>query len=266
MNERGNCLVLDDVRVDYDAGRVHAVDGITLEVAAGQFLCLVGPTGCGKSSILNAVAGFIPLSAGQILFEGKQIAGPSRERGVVFQEFALFPWMTVAGNVEFGLTLGRTPPAERQDRTREILQQVGLVERADAYPYQLSGGMKQRVALARALITEPPLLLMDEPFASVDAQTRTMLQKLILNLWHDRDVTVVFVTHDVDEAVFLADRIVLLTSVPARIKQDFRVDLPRPRNQDVKYDSGFLDIKRRILECLEAEVRDAGQGKARSGR
>lgn len=213
---------------------IEALVGIDLEVKRGEFLAIVGPSGCGKSTLLSLVAGFIPPSVGEVRFKGTPVTGPAPERGVMFQDYALFPWRTVLGNVEFGQQARGVALAERQRRARELITLVGLEGFENRYPHELSGGMRQRCALARMLANDPQLWLMDEPLAAVDQQTRTILQEELLRLWgdaqsHDSAATVVLVTHAIDEAVFLADRIVVLGRRPGRIKAIVDVPLPRPR-------------------------------------
>ncbi len=214
--------------------KVDALTGIDLEVRQGEFLAIVGPSGCGKSTLLNLVAGFIEPSQGEIKFKGVPITGAGRERGVMFQDYALFPWRTVLGNVEFGPLARGIPPAVRRQRARELIHLVGLEGFESRYPHELSGGMKQRCALARMLVNEPELWLMDEPLAAVDQQTRMILQDELLRLWGDGQgrpaaSTAILVTHGIDEAVLLADRVVVLARRPGRIKAIVNIELPRPR-------------------------------------
>ncbi len=209
---------------------VVALAGIDLEVARGELCCLLGPSGCGKSTLLNAIAGFVPPSAGQVLVEGKVVSGPGPERGMVFQEYALFPWMTVADNVAFGLQVKGLPRPEIDRRVGELLALFGLEEFGDRFPRDLSGGMRQRVALARVLAIDPPILLMDEPFGALDALTRRNLQDELLRIWGRFRKTIVFVTHNIEEAVYLADRVVVMTYRPGTIKRDQVIALPRPRD------------------------------------
>ncbi|MFI4904025.1 MAG: ABC transporter ATP-binding protein [Burkholderiales bacterium] len=217
-----------------DGERVEAVTGIDLAVPPGEFLAVVGPSGCGKSTLLSMVAGFYAPTTGEILFEGRRVTGPGSERGVMFQDYALFPWRTVAGNVEFGPYARGIAPADRRARVARLIDLVGLAGFERRYPHELSGGMRQRCALARMLANDPRVWLMDEPLAAVDLQTRIILQDELLRLWGDGDAsatrpTVMFVTHGIDEAVLLADRIVVLGRRPGRIKDVVTVGLPRPR-------------------------------------
>lgn len=209
---------------------VHALQDINLSIPAGQFVCLLGPSGCGKSTLLNAIAGFTPASSGQILCNGRPITEPGPERGMVFQEYALFPWMTVAQNVGFGLELKGVPKAQIAARVSQLLQQLGLADFALRFPKDLSGGMRQRVAIARILALDSPILLMDEPFGALDALTRRNLQDELLRLWAELKKTVIFVTHSIEEALYLADRIVVMTYRPGTVKRDFEPGLSRPRD------------------------------------
>lgn len=250
-------IALSQVEVHFGDGRqaVRALDNIDLRIAPGEFVSVLGPSGCGKSTILSAIAGFMAVSAGEVRVDAQRIAAPGPDRGVVFQQHTLFPWKTVLNNVEFGLKMRGVPRAERRETAREILGHVGLSEFLDHYPHQLSGGMQQRVALARVLVNRPRVLLMDEPFCALDAQTRLQMQQMLLALWHELHMTVVFVTHDVDEAVFLSDRVIVLTPRPARIKREIAVRLPRPRTPEVLTSPEFTQLKRETLSLLLEETR-----------
>lgn len=231
----------------YADANVTVIRDLSLTVEKGEFVSIVGPSGCGKTTMLNMIAGFIPRSGGDILVDGKPVVGPGADRGVVFQSFALFPWKTVLDNVAFGPRMKGMPKAERDRIAREYLALVGLSEAADRYPNELSGGMQQRVGVIRALANEPDVLLMDEPFASVDAQTRMTLQEELTRIWEERRPTVIFITHDVPEAVFLGTRVVVLSK--GRVLDDIPVDLPRPRVWDaLSHDDGFKDISARVLQ------------------
>jgi NitT/TauT family transport system ATP-binding protein len=234
------------VEIHFGDGKtaVQAVSAFDLNVAPGEFVSVLGPSGCGKSTLIGAVAGFTPISAGTLAVDGKPVVAPGPERGVVFQHHTLFPWKTVLENVEFGLKMRGAGRSERRDAAREILTTVGLGDFLRHYPWQLSGG------LARVLVNRPRVTLMDEPFCALDAQTRLQMQELLLALWHDYHITVVFVTHDVDEAIFLSDRIVVLTERPGRIKAELRVSLPRPRTRELLTNPEFNDLKRRALALL----------------
>ena len=219
----------------YDAkGRtVEAIRDLTFRVEAGELVCMVGPSGCGKTTLLRCVAGLLPPTAGTVELAGVQVVAPPPDMAVVFQEYgrSLFPWMTVRQNVELPLKEKRVPAGRRRELVDDSLRAVGLSDDADAHPWQLSGGMQQRVAIARAVAYEPQVLLMDEPFAAVDAQTRADLEDLILRLWRELEVTTLFVTHDIDEAVYLGQRVVVLSSSPTTIMEDLKIDLPPERDQ-----------------------------------
>jgi NitT/TauT family transport system ATP-binding protein len=213
-------------------GSVTALDGLDFSARAGEFVSIVGPSGCGKSTFLYILGGFIEASAGLATVDGAPIAGPDPARGIVFQEFVLFPWKTVAGNVTYGLAQRGVPRRERAERARRYIELVKLGGFEKHYPKELSGGMKQRVALARSLIMDPDVLLMDEPFGAVDAQTRAVLQQELLQIWERTRKTVVFVTHSVDEALYLSDRVYVLSHRPARVMEVIEVGLPRPRDPE----------------------------------
>jgi nitrate ABC transporter ATP-binding subunit len=219
-----------------------ALVDINLQVEQGEFLCLLGPSGCGKSTLLKIIAGLIPATSGRIAINGKPVSGPGPERAVVFQDYALFPWMTVRDNVEFGLEARKLPLAERREVSKRLLKVVGLSDFAERFPHQLSGGMKQRVSIARALAVDPSLLLMDEPFGALDAQTRQLLQDELLRIWREYRKTVVFVTHSIEEAIYLSDRIVVMTARPGRVKQIVMVPEARPR------DMASIDMNQRQRE------------------
>jgi NitT/TauT family transport system ATP-binding protein len=229
-------------------GPVQALDDVSFAVAEGEFVCLVGPSGCGKTTLFRIIAGLEPPTTGSVSLDGERVDGPSTDLGLVFQEYHLFPWRTVAGNVGFGLERGDVPAETRERRVRDLLDLVGLDGFADSYPRDLAGGMKQRVALARALAVDPSLLLMDEPFGAVDAQTKKMLQDELLDIWAETGKTVLFVTHDVEEAVKLADRVVVMAKDPGRIREVVEVDIERPRSRS---DEAFGDVYRRILDLIE---------------
>jgi NitT/TauT family transport system ATP-binding protein len=219
-----------------------ALVDINLRIAEGEFVCLLGPSGCGKSTLLKIIAGLIPATSGRIAIDGKAVSGPGPERAVVFQDYALFPWMTVRDNVEFGLEARKLPVAERRETSSRLLKVVGLSDFAERFPHQLSGGMKQRVSIARALAVDPSLLLMDEPFGALDAQTRHLLQDELLRIWREYRKTVVFVTHSIEEAIYLSDRIVVMTARPGRVKQIVMVPEARPR------DMASIDMNQRQRE------------------
>jgi NitT/TauT family transport system ATP-binding protein len=235
----------------YAGEHVNAVKDVSLDVEQGEFVSVVGPSGCGKTTILNMVAGFIPHSSGEILLNGKAIDGPGPERGVVFQSFALFPWKTVLDNVGFGPKMRGVPKAERDKIAHEYLALAGLTHAANRYPNELSGGMQQRVGVVRALANNPAVLLMDEPFASVDAQTRMTLQEELTRIWQERRPTVIFITHDVPEAVFLANRVVVLSK--GRVLDQVKIDLPRPRVwDDLIEDDTFKKLSAQVLHMVRS--------------
>jgi NitT/TauT family transport system ATP-binding protein len=225
-------IVIDNVSKVFegDGRRMVALQDISLEIPHGQFVCLLGPSGCGKSTLLNAIAGFAPPTSGKVLADGAPVAGPGPERGMVFQEYALFPWMTVEQNVGFGLEIKGMARAQIAVRVGELLKLLSLEDFAKRYPKDLSGGMRQRVAIARVLALDSPILLMDEPFGALDALTRRNLQDELLRLWAELKKTVIFVTHSIEEAIYLADRIVVMTYRPGTIKRDMLVELPRLRD------------------------------------
>ncbi len=229
---------------------VVALKDIDLHIATGEFVCLLGPSGCGKSTLLNAIAGFSPPTAGTITVDGRPVKGPGPDRGMVFQEYALFPWMTVEANVGFGLEIKGMPKAERKERIASLLDMLGLRDFADRFPKDLSGGMRQRVAIARVLAIDSPILLMDEPFGALDALTRRSLQDELIKIWARFRKTIVFVTHSIEESIYLADRIVVMTYRPGTVKRDIRVTMPRPRDSS---DAEFNVLKREIGELVTAE-------------
>ena len=232
-------------------GRLLALDNISLKVRAGEFLCIVGPSGCGKSTLLHLIAGLHHQTSGEILVDNAVIQGPGTDRILIFQELGLFPWLTVRQNVEFGMRMKGVPKAEREVKVRDYLRLVHLHQFKDSYVHQLSGGMRQRVALARALATEPDVLLMDEPFAALDAQTRDLLHDELERIWSETGRTIIFVTHNVREAVRLGDRVVLLSFRPGRVKREYSFDLPRPRHLE---DVAVAGAAREILDDLREEI------------
>jgi NitT/TauT family transport system ATP-binding protein len=235
-------------------GTLVALENISLEVREGEFLCIVGPSGCGKSTLLSLMAGLDQPTSGEIWMDGRRIEGPGTERLVIFQELGLFPWLTVQENVEFGLRMQGLPKQERRARSQQYLRLVHLSGFETSYVHQLSGGMKQRVALARSLVTEPDVLLMDEPFAALDAQTRDLLHEELARLWAETGKTIVFVTHNVREAVRLGGRVILLTFRPGRIKSQFIITLPRPRHLE---DPELALTAREVLAQLKEEINKA---------
>jgi NitT/TauT family transport system ATP-binding protein len=233
-----------------------AIDGISIDLAAGEFLVLVGPSGCGKSTLLDLLGGLSKPTSGQILLDGSPITGPGLDRGIVFQQYALLPWRTARKNIEFGLEAKGLPAAERRARAEHYLELVGLHGFADRYPHELSGGMKQRVAIARSLAFDPEVLLMDEPFAALDAQTRESLQDELLRIWEATGKTILFITHGIDEAIYLGERVAVLTSRPGRIKRVVDVDIDRSA-PDVRSDAGFRTLRHHIWTLLHDEVERA---------
>ncbi|HUA16622.1 MAG TPA: ABC transporter ATP-binding protein [Verrucomicrobiae bacterium] len=245
---------LAEISLSYRTGageHLLALDRINLQVRTGEFVCIVGPSGCGKSTLLHLIAGLHQPSSGQVLLDGKPVDGPGPDRIMIFQEHGLFPWLTVGQNVEFGMKMQGVAKAEREERTRYYLRLVHLGKFERSYIHQLSGGMRQRVALARALAAEPDVLLMDEPFAALDAQTRDLLHDELERIWNETGRTIIFVTHNVREAVRLGNRVVLLTFRPGRVKNEFPVDLPRPRRLE---DPLVTRAAGEILEELRSEI------------
>jgi NitT/TauT family transport system ATP-binding protein len=237
---------------------VTALSNFDLAVGKGEFVSVVGPSGCGKSTFLNMLLGLIRPDSGAMQLNGTPITGPGQERAMVFQEFGLLPWRTVTANVELGLELKGVPAAQRAKRAMELIELVGLKGFASHYPHELSGGMKQRVGLARALATEPEVLLMDEPFAALDAQTRDLMQMELLQIWERTHKTVLFVTHSIEEAAYLSDRVIVMTARPGRTKDILKIDLPRPRDYEMRLTPEFNEIKSRIWEVLKEELTSRG--------
>jgi NitT/TauT family transport system ATP-binding protein len=230
---------------------VEALREVSFTVRDGQFMAVLGPSGCGKSTLLELIAGLEPLSSGRILVDDVPIAGPSSERCMLFQEHSLFPWLSVGRNVAYGLAIKGVAGGERTDRVARMLERVGLTAFASHFPHQLSGGMKQRAAIARALVTDPAVLLMDEPFAALDFQTRVLMQRFLLEVWEGFGTTILFVTHHIDEAVLLADRVLVMSASPGRILEEVTIDLPRPRSYTSPQ---FNDYRVRFTAALEREV------------
>ena len=247
-------LSLRNVSLSYATNshnRLVALKNINLQVQPGEFLCIVGPSGCGKSTLLHLIAGLHQQSSGDVLVDNTAVQGPGTDRILIFQELGLFPWLTVAQNVEFGMRMKNVSKPQREAKVRQYLRLVHLQQFKDSYIHQLSGGMRQRVALARALATEPDVLLMDEPFAALDAQTRDLLHDELERIWAETQRTIVFVTHNVREAVRLGDRVVLLTFRPGQVKREYRIDLPRPRHLEDVHVAGSA---REILNDLREEI------------
>lgn len=234
-------------------GETRALDNVSLDIWENEFVCVVGPSGCGKSTLLNIIAGLEAATGGCVRVDGKIVEGPGKERGVVFQQYALFPWQTVLKNVEYGLRLKGLPKNIREEEARKYLDFVGLKDFADAFPKELSGGMKQRVAIARAYAVQPEVLLMDEPFGALDAQTRAQLQEDLLRTWQSEKRTCFFITHDVEEAVILSQKIIIMSARPGRIKEIVNVDIPYPRTQAIKTTPEFNEVKNYIWNNVYQE-------------
>lgn len=230
-----------------------AVKETSLKITPGEFVCILGPSGCGKSTLLNSVAGYVTPTSGEVLVDDEKITGPGPDRGMVFQQYSLFPWKTVLQNIAFGPKLAGVSADECNSIANTFLSMIGLSKIANSFPGELSGGMQQRVGIARALANYPSVLLMDEPFGALDAQTRIMMQESLLEIWSEFNTTVLFVTHDVDEAIFLADRILVMSASPGSIIADLQVDLERPRLPEIATSSGFVDIKRECLSLIRSE-------------
>jgi len=233
--------------------RLEVVNVDRLTVREGEFITVIGPSGCGKTTLLHMMGGFIPADGGSIAVYGNRVSGPGPDRGMMFQEFALFPWKTVAGNVAWGLEAQGMPRAEIEAVVKKYLEMMGLWDFRNHFPAELSGGMKQRVALARVLAFDPKVLLMDEPFGALDAQTRELMQAELTRLWDQTGKTVVFVTHDIEEAVYLGDRVVVLTARPARVKEEVEIALPRPRDLDIKKSAQCHEYRNYIWDLIRSE-------------
>ena len=246
-------VLIDNVSVEFARHREAPQIALTctnLEIEQGEFVCLLGPSGCGKSTLLNVVCGLVEPSTGSIKVDRRSVAQPGPDRGMVFQNYSLYPWLTVRQNIEFGPKLNRWPKARVSQIANELIEIVGLKEYADQFPKVLSGGMKQRVAIARALAMEPGVLLMDEPFGALDAQTRSRMQELLLDIWSRKRNTVIFVTHDIEEAVYLADRVLVMSARPGRIIEDLRIELPRPRVPEIVASEEFTRYRKHMLRLL----------------
>jgi len=237
---------------------LEILDVERFSVREGEFVTVIGPSGCGKSTFLHIMGGFIKAESGSIRVSGREVNGPGPDRGMMFQEFALFPWKTVAGNVAWGLEAQGVPREKIQTTVWTYLQITGLGEFSNHYPAELSGGMKQRVALARVLAIDPEVLLMDEPFGALDSQTREVMQEELIRLWEQTGKTIVFVTHDIEEAVFLGDRVVVLTARPGRIREEVKIDLPRPRDLTIKKSAQCHEYRNYIWDLIRSESRNQG--------
>ena len=235
-------------------GKAHkAIEETSIRVEPGEFVCVLGPSGCGKSTLLNAVAGYVKPNKGEVRVDGELVTRPGPDRGMVFQQYSLFPWKTVKENVAFGPKIASQSKVAAELVANTFLDMVGLSRFANRYPAELSGGMQQRVGIARALANYPRVLLMDEPFGALDAQTRVMMQESLLNIWNEFATTVLFITHDIDEAIFLADRVLIMSASPGRIIADLTVDLPRPRLSEMTAEPAFGELKRQCLTQIRAE-------------
>ena len=250
-------IEVDDVSITFGKGpsAYKATETTDITIEAGEFVCILGPSGCGKSTLLNAIAGYVEPSTGEVRIDGEPVRGPGPDRGMVFQQYSLLPWKTVYENVAFGPRMAGHSRTESGSTANTFLELVGLKKFGDRYPAELSGGMQQRVGIARALANYPSVLLMDEPFGALDAQTRLMMQESLLEIWRKFGTTVVFVTHDVDEAVFLADRVLIMSAAPGRIIEDLRVNLPRPRSTEMATDPGYMQARQHCLAMIKAESR-----------
>ena len=257
---RDGCIEICKLSVDFRLGAKRTVTALSptdLILRPGEFAAIIGPSGCGKSTLLNAVAGFVEPSTGKVLIDGEEIGGPDPEVGVIFQQYALFPWLNALANVEFPLRRFSIGRKERRSRALAALSEVGLADHVRKYPGQLSGGMKQRVAIARTLVSNPKVLLMDEPFGALDAQTRLAMQELLLRLWDARRQTVLLVTHDVDEALILADVVYVMSAAPGHIIERIDVDLGRPRSVE-RLESSFIAKRARIIQLLRLSSGELG--------
>jgi NitT/TauT family transport system ATP-binding protein len=243
-------------------GEHVALNGVSFETYRREFVCVIGPSGCGKSTLIRILAGLDEQSSGEVLLDGKPVRGPGADRGMVFQGYTLFPWLTVKKNVMFGLRMNGSGKSTAEREALQWLDLVGLTKFADAYPHQLSGGMKQRVAIARALANRPRILLMDEPFGALDAQTRAKMQTHLLDIWRNIDITIVFITHDLDEAIFLADRILVLKANPGEVQELIEVPVPRPRSYAQFTSAEFLATKARLEELIHPPVVGDGEDEA----
>ncbi|WP_407714555.1 ABC transporter ATP-binding protein [Comamonas testosteroni] len=263
LDESGSAIKIRarDVRMDFaiadERGRkqqIAALQDFNLDIREGEFFTLLGPSGCGKSTFLNVLAGLAHKTGGSISIDGQPASGINREQGVVFQGYALFPWRTVLQNIEVGLEIRKIPKRERRETAEQFLHLVGLSGFGQRYPHELSGGMRQRVAIARSLAYSPSLLLMDEPFAALDAQTREILQSELLRIWEQHKTTIVFITHSLDEAIYLSDRIAVMTHRPGRIKSVLDIALPRPRPAEIRHASAFVQLREQAWDVLRDEV------------
>lgn len=246
-------IMMDEVRVEFGVEKYIAVEDTSLEIAAGEFVCILGPSGCGKSTLMNCIAGFVKPSHGMVTIDDEPVSKPGPECGMVFQQPSLFPWKTVKDNVAFGPLMSGEGRSTADSTARTLLGMVGLSAYEKRYPATLSGGMKQRVGIARALANYPSVLLMDEPFGALDAQTRSIMQSNLLKIWKEFKTTVVFVTHDIDEAIFLADRVLVMSASPGRIVADIKIELERPREPEMCTSEEFIRKKKTCFELIQEE-------------
>jgi NitT/TauT family transport system ATP-binding protein len=249
-------LLVENLSKSYQVqgGHLTVLQDINIEIFPREFICLVGASGCGKSTLLNIIAGLVPPSTGTVSVDGRSVTGkPGSDRGMVFQGYTLYPWLTVAQNIAFGLQFQQMSKSDKRNKVNYFLNVVGLEKFASSYPKQLSGGMKQRVAIARALANEPAVLLMDEPFGALDAQTKEQMQEFLLELWAKTHVTVLMITHDVEEAIYLSQRIYVLSARPGRVKSEIEIDLPAHRDLDIKFSPEFVEIERQVRQIMRQD-------------
>jgi len=262
LKKRPVILEVNNLTKEFDSpqGRVTALKDISFQTHKREFVCVIGPSGCGKSTLIRTLAGLEEQSNGEVLLDGRPVKGPGPDRGMVFQGYTLFPWRTVKKNVMFGLEMAGRGRVASEDEAMQWIDLVGLSKFANAYPHQLSGGMKQRVAIARALANQPRILLMDEPFGALDAQTRAKMQAYLLEIWKNIDVTILFITHDLDEAVYLADRILVLKAHPGEVQELIEVPVPHPRTPEQFLSPEFLATRRRLEQLIHPPQAEAEPG------
>ena len=267
MTPTKGLIEIDHFGLEYisDGSATQAVADVSLSVRPGEFVSILGPSGCGKSTLLNAVAGFLKPTRGRVRVDGEEIHAPGADRGMVFQQYSLFPWKTVRQNVEFGLKMKGIGADQRERMARTLLALAGLIGFEDHYPDRLSGGMKQRVGIVRALATGPKVLLLDEPFGALDAQTRVIMQQILTNIWQRLRISVLFVTHDIDEAIFLSDRVHVMTARPGRVKAEVAIPLPRPRDPECMLGAEFLALRRELAGLIREESLHAMGGELAGG-
>lgn len=260
MKERPVTLQVKNLQKEFDSpqGKVTALKDINFKTYKREFVCVIGPSGCGKSTLIRILAGLETPTSGEVLLDGKAVSAPGPDRGMVFQGYTLFPWLTVKKNVMFGLEMSGHGKTSSEEQALQWIDLVGLSKFANAYPHQLSGGMKQRVAIARALANQPRILLMDEPFGALDAQTRAKMQSYLHEIWKNIDVTILFITHDLDEAVYLADRVLVLKAHPGEVQEVIEVPVPQPRSPEQLLSPEFLATKRRLEELIHPKEEEAG--------